>query len=344
MDDKFEIDKNSISDLRYNLNYYGADYPVDALVKRMDSEEFIFPNFQRQYVWKIDEASKFVESLLLGLPVPSIFLAKDKFSNKLIVIDGQQRLRTLQFFYRGQFPDGKPFKLKNVIPQINGYTYHDLAPEDRFTLDNTIIHCLIIAENEKSDSIFYLFERLNTTGTPLTNQEIRNAIYHGSFNDQLNELSQSEIWKKLYHKEEIRLEDQELILRFISLTIELENYSGSLNEFLNAFMLQNRNFELVPKTEIDRIFYGTLKVILEVIGENAFYHNKQFNRSLFETICISIARKKNLHPKTVKAFYERLIQSEEFWQLSKSATTSKRSILSRIEFAQQIIDTVEYES
>lgn len=340
MEDKFEIDKNSIADLRYNLNYYGADYPVDALVKRMDYEEFIFPNFQRQYVWKVDEASKFIESLLLGLPVPSIFLAKDKFSNKLIVIDGQQRLRTLQFFYKGYFPDGRPFKLKNVIPQINGLTYQDLAPDDRFSLDNTIIHCLIISENEKSDSIFYLFERLNTTGTPLTNQEIRNAIYHGGLNDLLNELSQSKPWKQLYHKDEIRLEDQELILRFISLTTQLENYSGSLNDFLNAFMLHNRNFDIIPKDEIERLFYHTLELILDTIGDNAFYHNKQFNRSLFETLCISIARERSLNPRVVKQFYDKLVESDEFWQLSKSATTSKKNILSRLELAKQIIDSL----
>jgi len=341
MDDNFEIEKNSIADLRYNLNYYGADYPVDSLVKRMESEEFIFPNFQRQYVWKLEEASKFIESLLLGLPVPSIFLSKDKFSKKLIVIDGQQRLRTLQFFYNGQFPNGKPFRMKNVFPQINGNSYNDLAPEERFALDNTIIHCIIIAENEKSDSIFYLFERLNTTGTPLTNQEIRNAIYHGEFNDLLNELSQSESWKKLYHKVEIRLEDQELILRFISLAMELKDYSGNLNDFLNSFMLQNRNFKIVPRKEIEQVFFGTLGLILDQIGENAFYHNKQFNRALYETLCIVIARSINLSPKSVKEFYKKLIASKEFWQLSKSATTSKRSIFTRIVFAQQILESVQ---
>ena len=94
------IDRNnSIANLKYNLNYYGADYPVDSLIRRMQEKEFIFPDFQRKYVWSINEASKFIESLLIGLPVPSIFLAKDKYSNNLIVIDGQQRLRTLQYFF-----------------------------------------------------------------------------------------------------------------------------------------------------------------------------------------------------------------------------------------------------
>lgn len=340
MDEEFMDDKNSIANLRYNLSYYGADYPVDALVKRMQEQEFIFPNFQRQYVWKIEEASKFIESLLLGLPVPSIFLAKDKYSRKLIVIDGQQRLRTLQFFYNGKFPDGKPFKLKNVIPQVNGFTYQNLASEDRFTLDNTIIHCIIISESDNSDGIFYLFERLNTTGTPLTNQEIRNAIYHGPFNDLLNEFSQSKHWKKLYHKEDIRLEDQELILRFLSLVFELENYNGNLNGFLNEFMLHNRSFERVPKTTIEDVFYGTLKTIFETIGSDAFYHNKLLNRSLFETLCVVLARRKNYDPGKVKIFYKRLIGSDEFWQLSKSATTSRKSILMRVDFANHLFESL----
>src|SRR5690606_39673409 len=131
-----EEEKDPIYDLRFNINYYGADYPVDSLVRRMDDEGFIIPNFQRKYVWKHDEASKFIESLLLGLPVPSIFLAKDKFSNRLIVIDGQQRLRTLQYFYHGEFPDGKQFKLKNISSQFNGLTYQNLSAEDRRNLDN----------------------------------------------------------------------------------------------------------------------------------------------------------------------------------------------------------------
>lgn len=341
MEDNFELNKNSIADLRYNLNYYGADYPVDALVKRMKEQEFIFPNFQRQYVWRVDEASKFIESLLLGLPVPSIFLAKDKYSSKLIVIDGQQRLRTLQFFYEGEFPGGKSFKLKNVIPQLEGKTYYDLPAEDRFTLDNTIIHCLVISENEKSDSIFYLFERLNTTGTPLTNQEIRNAIYHGEFNDLLYQLSQSEVWKFLYHKEEIRLEDQDLILRFIALNFELESYSGNMNEFLNGFMLHNRNFELISRSSVEESFHRTFNSIKEALGPDTFYYKKTFNRSLYETLTLTVSRNHIENNRILAEFYKNLISSDEFWLMTKSSTTSKKSIMTRIEFANHLLSQVK---
>jgi Protein of unknown function DUF262 len=88
---------------KYSITAYGADYPVDGLVKRVESGDIFIPSFQRGYVWSLTRASRFVESLLLGLPVPGIFLSKDEPSQKLLVIDGQQRLRTLQFFYQGLF-------------------------------------------------------------------------------------------------------------------------------------------------------------------------------------------------------------------------------------------------
>ncbi|MFV0467411.1 MAG: DUF262 domain-containing protein [Dysgonomonas sp.] len=331
--------KNSIYDLRFNLNYYGADYPVDSLVYRMQKEEFIIPNFQRQYVWKIEEASKFIESLLLGLPVPSLFLARDKYSNKLIVIDGQQRLKTLLYFFEGKFPDGKLFRLKNVSFEFLNKTYAELTAEDRINLDNIIIHCIIIAENDNTDRMFYLFERLNTTGTPLTNQEIRNAIYHGNFNYSLGVFSSSETWKALYHKEDLRLNDQELILRFLAFHFNLEDYSGDLVQFLNDFMRDNRTLgDRISRNDIESIFYETFRVIEHSIGNYAFYHNKIFNKGLFDTVALTVS--KNIHnikdESQVKYFYEQIIKNEDFWLLNKSATTSKGSILRKLDLANYI--------
>ncbi|MEH2387625.1 MAG: DUF262 domain-containing protein [Nostoc sp.] len=185
-------DTQEISSPRLDVEYYGADFPVDVLVKRMEEEDFIIPSFQREYVWKEEEASRFIESLLLGLPTPALFLARDKFSNKYLVIDGQQRLKTLQYFYRESFPNGKLFKLKGVVNPFNTLTYSNLSPSDRRALDNAIIHCIIISENYDPSGMFYLFERLNTRGTPLNSQEIRNALYHGSFSDLIEELSKNE--------------------------------------------------------------------------------------------------------------------------------------------------------
>src|SRR5689334_5241894 len=88
---------------RYDITSYGSDPDVEGLVRRLNRKEILIPQFQRGYVWRLPEASRFVESLLLGLPVPGVFFAIEPTTNKLLVIDGQQRLKSLQFFYEGVF-------------------------------------------------------------------------------------------------------------------------------------------------------------------------------------------------------------------------------------------------
>ena len=106
VDEEIEVFDESENDqtvpaARYEITSFGADYDVDGLVKRIKRDDIFIPSFQRAYVWNIVEASRFVESLLLGLPVPGIFLAKEAETNKLSVIDGQQRLKSLEFVYEG---------------------------------------------------------------------------------------------------------------------------------------------------------------------------------------------------------------------------------------------------
>src|SRR6266566_152819 len=109
------LDDEEITPFTYQISSYGADYPVDALVQRIREGHVLVPPFQRKFVWTYNQASKFIESLLLGLPVPGIFLSKEEPSNRLLVIDGQQRLLTLQYFYQGIWqPTSREFSLHNV--------------------------------------------------------------------------------------------------------------------------------------------------------------------------------------------------------------------------------------
>ncbi|AFZ23852.1 hypothetical protein Cylst_1572 [Cylindrospermum stagnale PCC 7417] len=323
---------------KLNVEYYGADFPVDVLVKRMEAQDFIIPGFQRKYVWKEEEGSRFIESLLLGLPTPALFLARDKFSSKYLVIDGQQRLKTLQYFYKESFPEGKVFKLKGVIPALSGLTYSSLPPSERRNLDNAIIHCIIISENYDSNGIFYLFERLNTTGTSLSSQEIRNAIYHGAFSELLQELVKNETWRHLYGKDDNRANEQELILRFLALHFNFEEYKGNMVDFLNDFMLENQNLEQIPKTEMQDIFLNTIQFLDNCFGSKVFYHKKSFNSIIFEHIMLLTAKelKHGLKCETFKKFYEALIRDEHFWSLSKYFTTSRKNLMARLDYVCQI--------
>lgn len=322
---------------RLEVEYYGADFPVDILVKRMEEQEFIIPGFQRDYVWKEEEASRFIETLLLGLPSPSLFLAKDKFSKKYLVIDGQQRLKTLQYFFQESFPNGKVFKLKKVVQQLEGLTYSTLPLSERRELGNAIIHCIIISESYDLQGIFYLFERLNTTGTPLNSQEIRNAIYHGSFSELLQNLSSNETWRELYGKDDIRANEQEHILRFLALHFDLENYSGNMKNFLNQFMLKNKDLDIISGNEMKNIFFKTIDFLKNCIGSKVFHEKKKF-QILFDSVMLLTAQEleKGLECSKFKKFYELLINDKHFWSFSQPSTTNRKNLMTRLEYVQKL--------
>ena len=177
-----EGDALEVQPLRYAISSYGADYPVDGLVKRIKDGAIYVPKFQREFVWDIKDASRFVESLLLGLPVPSIFLSKEFDTGKLLVVDGQQRLLSLQYFYEGIWkPTGAQFRLKGVQADFEGKTYQTLQDENRRQLDDAILHAIVFKQDEPSEdesSVYEVFQRLNTGGKKLTPQEVRSAVHH----------------------------------------------------------------------------------------------------------------------------------------------------------------------
>lgn len=201
VDDLDEL--NEVIPTTYSITSYGADYPVDGLVKRMAQGDIVVPlfrlepepgqstvGFQREFVWTKSQADHFVESLLLGLPVPGIFLVKES-NGKHLVLDGQQRLRTLESFYDGLF-QGKEYMLENVQEKWRTKTYKTLHADDRRRLDDSIIHATIVRQDEPSEdqsSIYLIFERLNSGGTFLQPQEIRVALYHGLFASLLSKLN-----------------------------------------------------------------------------------------------------------------------------------------------------------
>lgn len=292
--------EESIAPVIYDISSYGADYDVEGLVKRLKRGDIFIPPFQRDYVWNQAEASRLIESLLLGLPVPGVFLAKDNESSKLSVIDGQQRLKSLLFFYEGFFNPKEDdtrkniFRLKNVQPQFEGRTYDDLEEDDRINLDDSIIHSTIIKQespNNDNTSIYHVFERLNTGGRKLTAQEIRSAIYIGELNNLIIELNEYESWRTLFGKKNNRLKDQEMILRFFSFYRYLNNYTKPLKEFLNKFNNKYRNPSNEDLKEFSDIFMKTTDLILEIFGTAAFRPDRVFNTATYEVLMVGIATK-----------------------------------------------------
>ena len=289
----------------YSLTAYGADYPVDALVKRIASGDIVVPHFsrtpddssetvgfQRDFVWPRPTSDRFIESLLLGLPVPGIFLVREQ-SGRLLVMDGHQRLHTLSSFYAGVI-DRQEYRLEAVEERFRGLRYHDLDPEDSRRLDDSIMHATVIRQDDPTEdrsSIFMIFERLNTGGVNLQPQEIRMALYHGDFVRVLKELNEHPAWRRLYGKRSRRLKDMEMILRFFAFLYDGSKYRSPMREFLNRYMASNKDLSRRLEYEMVRTFTDTVTVLEKAVGTPAFRPVRAVNAAVVDSMMTGLARR-----------------------------------------------------
>ena len=348
-----ELDQTLIEDIeseeldfRYSITSYGADYPVDSIVKRITDEIIYVPPFQRKFVWNIAQASKFVESLILGLPVPGVFLSRENSTGRMLIVDGQQRLTTLHAFYSGIFK-GKEFKLSGLQSNLNGQTYKSLDSGDRIRLDDSIIHATIIRQDEPDDqesSIYLIFERLNTGGKPLTAQEIRACIYYGDFNELLNSLTELPEWRDVFGKENERLKEQELILRFFALYYFRDSYQKPLKGFLNRFMAVNRNFEIVKQEDLSTLFHRTISVFSETFKNKAFRAGRPFNAAVFDSMMIGLAERlkidSDINIDKFRNGYQSLIENPDYLFLTKGGTSDESIVQKRLDMATEVFSKI----
>lgn len=336
-------DDESKADL-YTISSYGVDYTVEFLVKKINNEQFYIPKFQRKYVWSQSQASRFVESILLGLPVPGIFLFKESDSSKHLVIDGQQRLISLSRFYRGIFNQRK-FTLTGLRSKWSGLSYEELDEDDRARLDDGIVHTTVFKQElpqEGMDSVYEVFERINTGGVKLSSQEIRSCVLYGSFNDLLFDLNNNEHWRLIYGKESVRLKDIELILRFFSFLDNRAHYSRPVNNFLGAYMEKNRNPSEDFLKEKRGIFCETMRLIASALPEKAFRPERALNTAIFDSFSVAVAESivdgcSDISIDSISMAYGTLLQNTEYRLATGSSTAGEESVATRFSKAREIV-------
>lgn len=344
------IDENEKEQIpfRYQITSYGADYPVDSLIKRIKNDVIFVPPFQRKFVWTIEEASKFIESLILGLPVPSIFLSKEKSTNRLLIVDGQQRLMSLYAYYMNNFKD-QEFQLTGVVNDLEGKVYANLSSSDKNRLDDSILHSIIVRQEEPDDndsSIYQLFERINSGGRDLSPQEIRACIYYGEYNELLNELVSNIQWRQIFGKKQNeRLKEQELILRFFSLLKDDSLYEKPLKDFLNKRMSQNRDLDIYNKEELTQTFSETIQFIFDTLGSSAFKIQRGIHTGLFDSVMVATSRRLNkgsIEDKQMfRDVYTLMLEDPYFVALIESGTSDENNVRDRLKYAISKIDQVK---
>jgi hypothetical protein len=343
----------------YSITAYGADYPVDSIVKRMEAEDIVVPRFswesekkskivgfQREYVWPRPKADRFIESLLLGLPVPGIFLVKEP-TGRLLVLDGHQRLYTLRAYY-DEIINSEEYRLANVQTQFAGKRYRDLDTEDRRRLDDSIIHATVIRQDQPSEdqsSIYLIFERLNTGGVNLQPQEIRVALYHGEFVRVLRTLNDNAAWRKLFGAKSRRLKDMEMILRFFAFYYHQKNYRSPMKDFLNRYMASNQDLKQQNENELIRVFEETTDAIVNAIGHRAFRPSRAVNAAVIDSVMTRVARRLSAGPvrknDRLVEHYDALIKNEKYWNAVQTGTSQEANVETRLDLATKAFAAVK---
>jgi uncharacterized protein with ParB-like and HNH nuclease domain len=318
-EDDNQLDSYQIEE--YDLTSTPNDFNVLTINSFIQSGAIKIPGFQRNYVWDIKRASKLIESIILGLPVPQLFLYEEN-KNEFLVIDGQQRLMTIFYFIHQRFPRKEkrtelrkifakydnlpeeilhdddyftPFKLQ-LPPSTTGHKnkFHNLTyktlGESKLQFDLRPIRNVVVKQNvPKGDnsSVFEIFSRLNSGGVNLKPQEIRSCLYHSDFYNMIYNLNLDSRWRKLLRTEypDLHMKDVEILLRGFAFMINGDKYSPSLAKFLNKFSQEVRIIQNDELAYLKNLFEAFLDSCSE-LDENAFVNKRsnRFNTFLFEAL------------------------------------------------------------
>jgi len=341
-------DSTETSNVEFNIVVTATDWSLDQLATMFQSEDILVPDYQRKFVWDIRRASKLIESFAIGLPVPQVFFYENT-DGQLEVIDGQQRITSIAYFFEGYFGpptasgNRKVFKLKGLEQRtdLEGKSFDELDDRTKRKLKNTSLRGVTVKqltpEEEQPESVYHIFERLNTGGQPLNAQEIRNAVFRGPILAKLEELNRNEDWRAIYGKAEPdpKQRDIELILRLFSLFENVENYAPPMKDFLSREMARNREFK---NKRVDRFidaFERTAKLANEAL-KKAFRPRGLLNAATLEAVMgvlMELPEGASFNSKT----YDNLITDDGFIEAFSSNTTSREQVLSRRHIAQEFL-------
>ena len=366
---------NEVAVTQYDISVIPNDFNITTIFNLIDSGAVEMPVFQRNYIWDKKRASRFIESLILGLPVPQIFLYQ-KERNKFLVIDGQQRLLSIYYYIKQRFPLvekraelRKVFDLNNGIPDsilFNDMYFQDFKLQlfksengEKNPLDglryNTLglyksnfefmtIRCMAIRQNEPKEddsSVFEIFSRLNTGGVNLSNQEIRACLYYSDFFRILNILNQNSIWRNIYGKpEDGKFRDVEIILRSFALLCDGENYSGSMNGFINRFAKKAMNYSTSEIEYFENLFTSFLESCSEISRETFATKKGEFNGALFDSVFVATVdryykEKSLVGGKTQPDKINALKKDVEFEEAITHSTSHTKMVKKRLEKARE---------
>lgn len=319
-----------LKELQKQIEYDTKDLPVELLVNKFEKGEFFVPGYQRQFIWKPKNKDMFIESVLLGLPIPFMFFG-DCEDGRMEVIDGAQRMQTLV-----QFVENK-LRLSNLekLTTLKGFSFKDLSETQQRKFLNKYLRVIILDEDTTADVRQDLFNRINTRGEKANDSEIRRGSYTGRLSDFIEECSQNEKFIKLCpipEKKAKRYERYELILRFFAYVNDYMSFVHDVNKFLDKFLIEN--MESFDENQYRADFENMLDFV-ERNFPNGFAKTASSGttpRVRFEAIAVgtALALKQNEHLTIHNVDW---LESDEFKEHTTSdASNNQGKLRARIEY------------
>ncbi|WP_240152324.1 DUF262 domain-containing protein [Streptomyces mobaraensis] len=339
--------RTQLATQRRKVDFDTYDVTVDELLRRVSRKRIdIAPVYQRQFRWDRPRQSRLIESVLLGIPVPPLFMATNSTSGEQTrweVVDGLQRLLTLVNFAGDEKTrsaanlEGEPLRLKDLdkLTTFEGFAFDGLPEDIRTTFEDRPLKIIILNDKSELQVRYDLFERLNTGGIELTDQEIRECVYRGEFVDLLGQLAKDDNFNTVVKLPSSRQKDgtrEDYVLRFFAFLDRYQKFEHSVKDFLDEFIADAHK---APKVAARKAIFDNTFSYLATCFPNGLKSRKgQTPVNLFEAVSVgaAFALRENPHIEVPNMDW---VFSEELRALVTGATNSRPRVRGRIEFAKE---------
>lgn len=373
--EEFENDETEFEVTVYDITSSPNDFNIKTYYDFVESGVIVIPPFQRNFVWDIARSSKLIESLIIGLPIPQIFLFEEK-KNSFLVIDGQQRLLSIYYFIKGRFPrKEKRAELRKILIEKGGIvddellsnnTYYrdfklSLSPQNQLhgksyetldeyktTFDLRALRNILVRQNtpfeDGNSSMYEIFNRLNIGGVNLTAQEIRSSLYHSDFYTMLHKINLNENWREFLNNADLdlHLKDIEILLRAFGLLLNFESapYKGNMKRFLNEFSAKAKKYTDEQLEKFETLFSEFLSACSELDSDTFYNINKRFHIAVFDAVFVAWGKKhldSHTQDKIDPIKIKQLKEDSDFKEYTEKSTTNTANIRERIKLAEQYL-------
>ena len=338
--------EKQIESQRRVVDYDIKEYPIEVIVQKYstvddsaEKPEFYIPDYQRELTWDEKRQSKFIESILIGLPIPFLTFAetKDSEEGNLEIVDGSQRVRTLCRFMAGEL------RLRELqrLSKLNGFSYTDLPLARRRKFYRATIRIIVLSDSADEETRRDIFERINTGSDPLTDMEQRRGIMDSPLLAFIEQCAKNTTFHRLAPISQVsinRREREEFVLRFFAYYERYQQFDRSVKDFLDGYARENKDLSTENAKRLKHVFERMLKFAEKYFSLG--FHRKNRNttpRVRFEALSVGIALALDENEK-IKPTNTDWAEGDEFLELTTSdASNSRPKVVRRIEFVRDTL-------